>query len=190
MKNYLKSKKWKIVLLSVVCIIVFAAGSTIAYLQSRPKKAVNTFTIGNITTEVTEDFRKTGDWTFHKQPCIRNTGHEGVGNTCYVRARIVASPEEQIRLIGFENYAEDWILNPADGFYYYQYPLKAGEQTSPIFDSVEVKEAYRDTIEGFEVIVYQEAVQAVMTAADGTTEDDMMMIWAAYEANKIPESFQ
>lgn len=189
MKIDFKLKKIRITLLSLIGILVFSTGTTIAYLQSKTDPLVNSFTIGNVTTQIEETFEKTEDWVFNKQPKVKNTGYDGEGNTCYVRVRIVASPENQLELHGFENYEKDWKKGE-DGYYYYQHPLKVGETTCAVFDTIEVKEDYRNTIEEFEVTVYQEAVQAVMTAKDGTTTDDMKEIWEVYEAGEIPETFR
>lgn len=184
-----KLKKRKLILFAVIAVLIVSAGVTLAYLQKKTQKVTNTFTIGNITTKVTEEFSQITDWKFQKQPRVENIGYNGEGNACYVRVRIVASPEKQLNLIGFENYKENWIEGE-DGYYYYQHVLNVGECTTPLFDAVEVKEEYRDSIEEFEVTVYQEAVQSRISALDGTVEEDMMTIWDIYESGKIPDTFE
>lgn len=205
MKIDFKSKKIGIALLSLIVALLLTTGSTIAYLKSKTDDVINTFTIGNITTKVDETFEETEDpWVFKKEPKVTNTGYTNengtvTGNDCYVRVRIVASPEGQLELkVGdfsqenwrnSESWAADWEQKE-DGYYYYRHSLKVGESTSSIFDTVEVKEDYRDTIEGFEVTVYQEAVQSSMTASDGTTTTNMEQLWKVYEQGEIPETFQ
>lgn len=205
MKIDFKSKKIGIALLSLVVVLLLTTGSTIAYLHSKTDDVVNTFTIGNVTTEVDETFEETDDpWVFKKEPKVKNTGytHEdgtATGNACYVRVRIVASPEGQLELKVGDFSQKDWgdselwaanWEKKEDGYYYYQSPLEVGESTSPIFDTVEVKADYRTTIEGFEVTVYQEAVQSSMTAVDGTTTTDMDKLWEVYDKGELPETFQ
>lgn len=184
-----QSKIRKVLLLFLILILMVTVGGTLAYLQKKTQNVVNTFTIGNVTTQVTEEFSQIDDWEFQKCPRVENIGYNGEGNACYVRVYITASPEEQLNLIGLENYEDDWVKGE-DGYYYYQHVLEVGESTTPIFDSIEVKEAYRDTIEEFEVTVYQEAVQCSISAKDGTKEEDMMAIWAAYESGKLEDSFE
>lgn len=198
MKELLQRKRTKVALLSLTAVFLCATGLvTLAILTSRTQKITNTFELGNVTTEIQEDFEKTDvDTVFKKEPVVTNTGE----NDCYVRARVTVSPQGQLDITGWDT--TNWVYNEADGFYYYQKVLKAGadkaapeqdeagDSTTALFTTVSVKEDYVSTIEGFEVTVYQEAVQAKMNAADGSSTTDMMTIWAAYEANQIPATFK
>lgn len=190
MKEVTKSRKIKLILLSVTGILICATGLvTLAMLLSKTDKLTNTFELGNVTTEIEEQFEKTDiATTFKKEPVVINTGE----NDCYVRVRVNASPEEALNITGWDN--ENW--EKIGDYYYYKHVLKAadgkgsaGEKTTPLFREVSVKEEYIDTIEGFEVTVYQEAVQAKMNARDGSSTTDAQKIWDAYETNEIPESF-
>lgn len=185
MIEMLKQKRTKIMLLCLAGIALCASGiATLAVLLSGTGKLVNTFEPGNVTTEVREEFEPTETaCVFRKEPVIANTGK----NACYVRVRVTASPEEQLEISGWDT--QNWTKKE-DGYYYYNKVLESGASTTPLFKEVSVKEEYVDTIEGFEVNVYQEAVQAKMNAADGSSTTDVAQIWAAYEANVIPESFK
>lgn len=190
MKKYLKSKKVKIACVAVMLIFACSLSvGTLAIYMSGTDKLQNHMELGNVTTEIEEDFKPTKEKTvFEKKPIVTNTGE----NDCYVRARVNASPEEQLDITGWDT--TNWVYNAADGFYYYQKVLKAGEngngdKTTALFTQVAVKKDFVDTIEGFEVNVYQEAVQSTMNAADGTSTTDMTKIWQAYDANQIPATF-
>lgn len=193
MKELFKTKRTKVALLSLAAVLVCATGlSTLALLTKKTEQLENTFKLGNVTTEIEEKFEETDVATvFTKEPVVTNTGE----NDCYVRVRVTASPAEQLDITGWDT--TNWVYNEEDGFYYYQKVLKAAgagvnaddTKTSALFTTVSVKEDYVNTIEGFEVTVYQEAVQAEMNAADGTSTSDMMTIWAAYDANEIPATF-
>ena len=187
MKEVIKSKKIKLILLSIIGILVCATGLvTLAMLLSRTNQLTNTFELGNVTTEIDENFEKTDvATTFKKEPVVKNTGK----NACYVRVRVSASPESALSIMGWNLGSDEgqWT-DGKDGYYYYNSELKPGETTAtPLFEKVEVIDT---TIEGFEVTVYQEAVQSKMNARDGSSTSDAMTIWKAYESNAIPDSFK
>lgn len=184
MKEIMKTKRAKAALLSLIGILACATGIvTLAVLLSRTDQLENTFQLGSITTEIEEEFEGTEvPTTFTKTPAVINTGT----NDCYVRVRVTASPQEQLELDGWD--LQNWTKKGE--YYYYNEILKSGEKTTPLFTTVSVKEEYVDTMEGFEVNVYQEAVQTKLNAADGSNTTDPGQIWAAYEKNEIPKSFE
>ena len=58
----------------------------------------------------------------------------------------------------------NWILKE-DGYYYYRYPLKEGQSTTPLFtgfyiDFSRMDKTYLDQISEFRIQVYEESVQA------------------------------
>ena len=190
MKKILKSKKIMLSLLMIVGVLVFGTGLvTLALLSDKTDDLENTFELGNVTTEIEEEFEKTQSaTTFKKEPVIVNTGE----NDCYVRVRVSISPEEALLIVGDEQVFGGSKANWGyyNGYYYYKSALKPGEKTTALFNTVTVKNEYVDTIEGFEVTVYQEAVQAKMSARDGSTTTDYSKIWAAYDAGIVPDSFK
>ena len=175
----------KVLLISMIAVLLIGTGiaTTLAYLSDSKESLVNTFKLGNVTTNIEETFEKTSETTFKKEPVVENIGE----NDCYVRVRVTVSPEEQLEIDGWDQ--DNWIEK--GDYYYYKKPLKAnGDKTTPLFKTVSVKDEYIDTIEEFEVTVYQEAVQATMNADDGTGTSDMDAIWAAYDSGTIPETFK
>lgn len=185
MKRILKSKRAIVTLLSLVAVIIGSnVLATMALLSKETGTLENTFELGNVTTKVEETFEPTDVATvFRKEPVVVNTG----ANDCYVRMRVNASPEEQLEITGWDS---NWTYNTNDGFYYYIPVLKVGERTTPLFTTVSVKEEYISTIEGFEVTVYQEAVQATLNARDGSTTADAATIWAVYDGMEVPAAVQ
>ena len=182
MKAVLKKKSVLIVALAVL-LIGTGVAVTLAYLSSRTPTLTNTFKVGNVTTKIEEPFEQETNTTFKKEPSVKNIGE----NECYVRARVLASPEEALLLKGFSN---NWTYDKYDkddDFYYYNAVLPAGGQTDAIFKKVEVKDT---SIDGFEVTVYQEAVQTKVYAQDGTFTTDPEKIWDCYESGKVPASFK
>lgn len=184
------SVKW-ILLLLVVLALLFGVGRqvTLAYLTSQTGEIKNTFSLGNVTTEIEEDFEPTDVATvFAKTPVVVNTGK----NDCYIRVRVTCSPENALEIGGWD--LENWTKG-SDGYYYYNKVVKASDtetkdKTTPLFQTVTIRKEYADSIEDFEVTVSQEAVQAEMIAEDGSSTTDAAKIWAAYEAGGVPKSFQ
>ena len=179
MKALLKKKS---VLIAALAVLLIGTGvaATLAYLSSETPTLTNTFTVGNVTTEIDEPFEPITNTEFKKEPSVKNTGE----NDCYVRARVVASPEDALELTGFSN---NWTYNEGEGYYYYNSVLPSGGQTDAIFKKVEVKDT---SIDGFEVTVYQEAVQTKVYAQDGTFTTDPDKIWDCYESGEVPTSFE
>lgn len=181
MKAVLKKKS---VLIATLAVLLIGTGvaATLAYLTDKEDAIVNTFKVGNVTTKIEEPFEAITNTEFRKEPSVKNTGE----NDCYVRARVLASPEEALLLKEFSN---NWTYDKYDkddDFYYYNAVLPAGGQTDAIFKKVEVKDT---SIDGFEVTVYQEAVQTKVYAQDGTFTTNPEKIWDCYESGEVPTSF-
>ena len=182
MKALLKKKS---VLIAALAVLLIGTGvaATLAYLTDKEDALVNTFKVGDVTTEIEEPFEPIpgSNTEFKKEPSVKNIGE----NDCYVRARVLASPEEALLLKEFSN---NWTYKEDDGFYYYNDVLPAGGQTDAIFKKVEVTDT---SIDGFEVTVYQEAVQTIVyrengePLVDSNPQDDdrsaMYAIWKWYD---------
>lgn len=190
MKAVLNKKN---ILVSAIAILLIGTGvwATLAYLRDVPDELVNTFTVGNVTTEIDEKFEYDTGTTFTKEPIVVNTGE----NDCYVRARIVCSPDYVLedsskKALELSEFSNDWT-EKEDGFYYYNKVLPAGageaSKTDPIFKKVIVNDT---SIDDFEVTVYQEAVQNILYAEDGTSTDVADVIWHWYDEGKIPETLK
>ena len=187
-----KKQQTKAILLlaTSAVLVLLLAGVTFAYLHRETGAVVNTFSVGNVTTEIDEEtpFPNGSDLT--KEPYVTNTGK----NDCIVRVRVSVSPVELFDVDGplaladdLENSLQypfddgdllnsDWYYH--DGYFYYQDVLPAGGKTAtPVFNRVtgvfdeDVKTVVEAVKEAgnFQVTVYQEAVQSVVHKEDGTT---------------------
>ena len=180
MKSVFKKKSVLIALL-VVLLVGTGVAATLAYLSSRTPVLKNTFKVGNVTTKIEEEFKPVDYDLYDKNPKVRNIGK----NDCYVRVRVVCSPENALELVDKD--MVNW--EEKDGYYYYKSILKApgegvsDDVTTPIFKQVQVKEDKIDEIDGFEVTVYQEAVQTIVYRGNGDAEPitDMYDIWDWYD---------
>ena len=208
-----KKQQTKAILLlaTSAVLVLLLAGVTFAYLHRETGALVNTFSVGNVTTEITEDDPKQDGTDLTKEPIVKNTG----ANDCIVRVRVSVSPvalfdgggplkladdEKESLVYPFVDDVglNDWIYH--DGYFYYQGVLKPDDRTSPVFNKVtgvfkendsnqvidDVKEAGN-----FQVTVYQEAVQSVVHTEDGTTINAMVSgEYDQTEANKIWEFYE
>ena len=185
MKSLLKKKNVLIALLAVL-LIGTGVAATLAYLSSETPTLTNTFTVGNVTTKIEEEFKPVDYDLYDKNPKVRNTGE----NDCYVRVRVVCSPEGAVEPVDFNSV--NWY-DRGDGYYYYvgtednKGVLKAstregelGASTEPLFTQIKVIDT---SIDGFEVTVYQEAVQTIFYRQNGDPEPitDMYAIWDEYD---------
>lgn len=166
------SRKKKILILSVSCLLLAgAAGITLAYNKDTTEKKENTFTVGNVTTEIEEDLKVNGT-SIEKKPSVKNTGL----NACYIRMRVTVSSEGAAEITGWN---DKWQEKP-DGFYYYQEKVEPGQSTEPVFTGADMEEGFTGDLE---ITCYQEAVQAEATV-DSQRVTDMMTIWQAYDEGK------
>ena len=186
--NILKSKKIIFALALGVAIMVTSTVGTLAYLKSNSGTVVNTFTVGSVETEIDENVDPSRNL---KEVRVVNTGK----NDCLVRMRVVISPEKSgIELGNYNNEFE----KKSDGFWYYKGILKAPTEnkyyaTPYLFTNYKIPEGFEDN---FTITVYQEAVQATVHLANGTTisaygengsynAENAAMIWQAYDAGQV-----
>lgn len=208
-KNQIVNNKKIIgVIVSIVLVMVTALGVTLAYYQDETGTIVNQFSVGNVTTELVEDFKQTDDngvtATFDKTPKVTNTG----ANACLVRVRVSITPEsvvtKKMTIAGSEkSYLEissadgTWVYHPEndwkqglwryeDGWYYYEGVVQPGHSTAALFENVVVNYGSEEQWEDFDIIIYQEAVQAEVVNGEqlisGTTPEGRMEIWSLYDA--------
>lgn len=162
------NKRKKIAILSFLAVLlttILSIGVVIAYFSSKDT-ITNNFKIGDIQTEVHENFdQNTGEkevWTVNP-----------VDNDSLVRVSItvrLVDPEhpndvlpvnlDKVKLIFIDNYSENWYKND-DGYYYYKKVLKGKGKTESLLKKVEIDEAYKEENQGMEikVDVKSEAVQ-------------------------------
>lgn len=174
MMNILKQHK-RVVIVSLL-LICLTVGISLALFNDKTDILKNTFSIGNVETDITEDKPITPESnnSISKNPTIKNTGT----TSALVRVRITLSPDDIVE--DFEirtDIDDDWIYNEKDGFYYYKYLLEPNS-TIDVFEYVlGTNIAYQDSdgkwkinkeLEGLEIAVYHESVQAVIVGNDGT----------------------
>ena len=134
-----RNQKRKDILLavSIMLIIGFAVGGTVAWLVARTASVENAFTPSKVTTEVVETF----SGNTKSDVCIRNTGD----TEAYIRAAVVVTwqnvdgdiladkPAAADYAIEFD-LTNGWFLG-SGGYYYFESPVKAGGETGVLITS-------------------------------------------------------
>lgn len=123
-----KGGKTGALLLSLLLIAALAVSGTVAYLLTKTEPVQNTFTPSNVTCTVTEDF----DGTTKSNVNVKNTGN----TDAYIRVKLVTyrvNTNNGDHIGGTATIPEftpgpGWVLNTADGYYYYTSPLKPNEK--------------------------------------------------------------
>lgn len=188
-------KKITILVTSLILTGMITMGSTYAFYHHETEVLTNTFTVGEITTMIVETFDK--EW--NKAPQVKNTDV----TDCIVRMRYDISPSNApVKPIDFNT---NWIEQ--GGFYYYKGVLKGATQknatdggiTQPLFTKYELKDYAKDFLNEygnkFEIILYQEAVQAEMVDNEGNIikalnengnwdDESARKIWYYYDNHK------
>lgn len=194
MKRLELTGKKKIISAVIAGVLVMgtALGVTVAYYHTGSDKVVNEFTVGNVTTELVEDFYQNpeNETEFTKTPKVMNTG----ADPCLVRIRMTVTPEDIVeryvvddkgvtteqKYLVISGWSSKW-LNLGDGYLYYSDILQPGESTEPVFEKVTVNyDEDKNPWEDFDIILYQEAVQAQVNTGTETITDPER-IWKAYE---------
>lgn len=155
----MKTKKWKICLLTFCALLLFAIPSAIAFLLDSDG-AVNNFSVGENTSHIEENFGsyesfKSGQ-SYEKEVVVVNDGSVD----CYVRVFAEIEDPDVAAGIDIDFNTADWTEKQEDGFYYYRKSISPGEKTSPLFT---ILTATEDTDE-FQMICYSETVQAAGAA--------------------------
>lgn len=169
-KAMLQNKKMAAALLSLLLILAVSAGATIAYLTSHTGDKVNTFTPGEVQTEIVEDFdgevkedvflKNTGDTEAYLRAAVVVTWKDSNGNV-HAAAPVQGKDYEMILAVG-----TGWF-QAADGYYYYSRPVPAGEQTGILIDSCKPlaeKEGYVLSVEIIGSAIQSSPAKAVENA--------------------------
>ncbi len=154
--------------LSAVLLVALAIGGTLAWLTARSENVTNSFTVGHVSCEVTENFNKT---TGEKENVnVKNTGDV----PAYIRVKLVTyRTNDQGQHIGGTaelpsfTLGENWV--EYGGYYYYTLPVAAGEKpTANLTDSMTLTAGYDDADGGKQAVdVMAEAIQSVPAQAVG-----------------------
>lgn len=181
MNRFIKNKKALMATLVLVCVAVIGiTGMTIALYSDVTTVKENSFTVGNVTTDIEENIIASEGT---KEPTVKNTGK----NACIIRMRMSISPQSAASNVGVSGGNKDalWTYNEEDGFYYYHAVVQPGESTQSLFSKYEIKD--KDKFEPFDMTLYQEAVQAEAVNGDGDVISalDKDGIFNVESANKI-----
>ncbi len=181
MRNMSKAKRTALIVALFIAVFGISIAGTYALLTSRAAGLTNTFEVGSVETEIHEDgMELKTDTSVKKNPSIVNVGE----NACFIRARVEISPADMEITLG--QLGQGWTAKQADGFYYYTAAVPAGNATNPIFEEVILPSGWvsggvaTEAFQDFDVIVYQEAVQAELVSR-GTAVTDYVTIWEDYD---------
>ena len=138
----------------LACAVVLC-GATAAYLMHYAA-AANNFVVGSQVSSVDETWAPPGrlekDKTYTKAARVANTGTVA----CYVRVLAEIADQAMSDSVSIAWNSSHWTSKQADGYYYYKTVLPPGEKTEPLFTSIHAT----DDLDEFELIVYEETVQA------------------------------
>ncbi len=155
-------------------VMILGIGGTGAYFSDFDQ-AENRVAVGRNTTEIHEEFPDPPDPGEKEKPEYKKTvwvgnhssQEKGFNVECYVRISLSYSNYDigrAVTLLGLDT--ANWIYNVEDGYYYYRKPLKEGEASSALFtgfqiDRSKLEKLYLDTIDDFQINVYEESVSAL-----------------------------
>ena len=121
----MKTRKVKVILLSLALIMVMAISGTLAFITASSNDVNNTFEPGRVSCKVNENF----NGTEKTDVTIINTGNV----RAYIRAEIVVTWQNEngdvygkpVAQNEYDlNIGNQWQYNEADGFYYYPFIAK------------------------------------------------------------------
>ena len=154
-------KKLLIVLIALLLNLTCFGGVLFvsAYLVS-DDKIINSVTVGNAALDINEEFDDPG----HLQPGMIITKKVHIRNKglspCMVRVMTAFSDGNAQKYAKITYDTENWECRE-DGYWYFNKPLKPGEETSNLFEHVEIAENVSEAdLKGFEIIVYSECVDS------------------------------
>lgn len=171
-KRKRRNNKTGTLFLSLLLVVTLAISGTLAYLVTKSDPVENKFTPSHVACQVTENF----DRTTKSNVNVTNTGD----TEAYIRVKLVTyRVNEDSQHIGgtaqIPNFTPGtgWVLNEADGYYYYTSPVKPNEKPSAnLINSIDLTDSYDDADGGKQVIeVMAEAIQSGPDYAVGQSWD-------------------
>jgi hypothetical protein len=170
-------------------------------------KANNDLVIGAVNTVIVEDFtpppKLEAGKSFTKDVKVNNVGP----TACFVRIKAVFTDSDMEKLCTVDWNTTDFIYNEQDGFWYYPHVLESNDGTPSLFTTVTVKTTIKQSqkqedgstvevdvpvteamLKDFDIIIYQEAFQAVCTDKSYTVDENEYFVnyqdaWAKYREN-------
>lgn len=140
-------------LLALVLILVCTVGGTVAYLVTHTDSVVNTFTPGEVSCQVEEEFKDKD--TVKTKAVVKNTGNV----PAYIRVAVVANTIDGEGNITGMATLEGW-LNTAKwtevgGFYYYKGVVQPGKETANLLTAAGID------LTGIQVTILASAIQSM-----------------------------
>lgn len=183
-------RKSFLMLFSLVLILVFAVGGTIAYIVTNTGNVENTFTPGQVACEVLEQtnngvksdvkIKNTGNTDAYIRAAIVVTWKDENGNISATQPRRGDSSDDMDYTMNLG--LDDWFLG-ADGYYYYKSPVVPDGNTGILITNCQVSgkaeipdgyylsvEILADAIQSVPDTAVNESWPAVKAGNDGTLE--------------------
>ena len=161
-RSVAKLSKKSIAVIGVLALVMVAViGGTIAFLADSTPEITNTFTPGEMSSTITEEFNK----TTKSSVVINNTGD----TSAYIRVAVVGNwQDDEGNVVEAWTPAftvgTDWIKG-SDGYYYYTKPVaKGGSTTDLLGSSISGTDSSKPGLH-LEVTVIQQSIQAEPTSA-------------------------
>lgn len=164
LKQLLRRKKL-LILIAASLVLTAAAGTTVAWLSAKSEDLSNTFTVAEVTCEITETF----DGEEKSDVGVTNTGTMDA----YIRAVLIPVWLDGDTIAGIpaslsdltidwgDGYGTEWVLGN-DGYYYCTAPIPAGAATPILIDACTVR---ADGDYRLELQISAQAVQALPAIA-------------------------
>ena len=137
-KSRTRMNRATVLLMAILMLIGVAAGSTVAYLITKTDNVANTFTYGQVSCAIREDFT---DKTHKKDVQVENTGNVNA----YIRATYVINwldkdgniaasvPSDYTYTLSVVPRSSKWVAG-GDGYYYYTSAVEPGAMTDYLLD--------------------------------------------------------
>ena len=140
-------------LLALVLILVCTVGGTVAYLVTHTDPVVNTFTPGEVSCQVEEEFK---DNTVKTKAVVKNTGNV----PAYIRVAVVANTiDKQGNITGMttllDNRLNETYWTKSGDFYYYNDVVQPGDVTANLLTAAGID------LTGIQVTILASAIQSM-----------------------------
>lgn len=164
-------------LLALVLILVCTVGGTVAYLVTHTDPVVNTFTPGEVSCQVEEEFDD--DNTVKTKAVVKNTGNV----PAYIRVAVVANTiDKQGNITGMKT-LEGWLntakWTKSGNFYYYNDVVQPGDVTANLLNADGIN------LEGIQVTILASAIQSM---PDGAVKDAWNMSYNTGDWKPVTDS--
>ena len=145
-------------LLALVLILVCTVGGTVAYLVTHTDPVVNTFTPGEVSCQVEEEFNE--DNTVKTKAVVKNTGNV----PAYIRVAVVANTiDKQGNITGMttlpDNRLNETYWTKSGDFYYYKGVVQPGKETANLLTAAGID------LTGIQVTILASAIQSMPDGA-------------------------